>query len=267
MIFNAIRAKKLCLLICFAVAGLTACGGGGGGTVATTPSSTAVVLTTLTNGQGVARVKGSGRVGLIFSPDISVVTRDFNAASSSGPLDASPENFPIVSSTATTTTRRGTLTEGTQTINVTFLNNNSTTNAYGLYFELSNDADLISVIGNAATAVPDSGTIIYTGVLSQNARSIVAPGQLGSFSIQVNYALKTFSIVGSAGGASLSGSGAIDTASGLFATSNASFGISGFTYSASIYGNLNGTGASSVSGVFYTNDSTPDYAGSFIGSR
>ena len=266
MVLPAIRAKKLSLLICFVVAGLTACGGGGGGTVATTPSSTAVVLTTLTNGQGVARLKGSnGSVALIFSHDISTVAQ--SATGSSGPLAVSAENFPIISSTATTTTRRGTLTEGTQTTNVTILKNNSTTNAYGLYFEVPNYADLISVFGAAATAVPDSGTIIYTGVLSQNARSIVAPGQLGSFSIQVNYALKTFSIVGSAGGASLSGSGAIDTASGLFATSNASFGISGFTYSATIYGNLNGTGASSVSGVFYTNDSTPDYAGSFIGSR
>ena len=41
----------------------------------------------------------------------------------------------------------------------------------------------------------------------------------------------------------------------------------GSTYTATIHGLLSGSGASSVTGVFHTNDSRPDYAGAFVAKK
>lgn len=267
--------KKIKLAVVISsVALMSACGGGGGGSapVVTAPTVRAVVLTTLSNGQGVGRVTVSnGKASmLMFSPDIVGVINGANKSAQNGSSDAFDvisADYPVISSTAATTTRRGTITSNGLTINVTFLENNRTNDAIGMYFEVPNDADLLSVVGTQLTSTPTSGVYLYTGVLTNNARSSVAPDQIGSVNINVDFSLKTFTILGSTSTMSISGGGVVDTVSGLFASSNISVSKNGVSYKATLYGNLNGAEARAVSGVFYTNDSVPDLAGSFISSR
>jgi hypothetical protein len=147
------------------------------------------------------------------------------------------------------------------------LNSKSTDEAFGAYIQMPNDADAIMIIGDSPTNIPSSGVIQYRGVFTQNARSVIAPGQIGSFIIEVNYDSKTFRINGATASLTLSGSGLINTATGLFAASTISVAVNGLNYSSSLYGNLNGAGANTIAGVFYTNDNAPDYSGSFIGSK
>jgi hypothetical protein len=258
------------IFLSFSIALISACGGGGG---STTPPVTlnAVVLSTLSNSQGISRITDTGMVGLIYSPQIANVTSSMNLAAQNGDdssiANIDPANFPIISTTVTTVTRRGTLTTDGLTLNVTALKNNSTDNAAGIYLEVPGDADILMVLGDSASSIPTTGTQTHIGAFTQNSRSIIAPGEIGTFSLTVNYATRIFNINASTSSTSLSGNGVIDISTGLYASTNISFSINGTPYTASLYGNLNGAGASSTSGIFYTNDSNPDYAGSFIGSR
>jgi hypothetical protein len=249
---------------------ISACGGGSSGSVQqATPALKADLLTILSNGQGVARLTSSTTVGLFFTPAVSEVIKSFNiaaASSDSSVLDISPENFPIISTTPISTTRKGTFSSNGTTLNVTLLTNNKSDKAKGIYFEIPNDADATLVGGSLYTIPSSAGVHLYTGTFSQHARSTVAPGQIGSFSLTVDLSLKTFKILGSTNDMQLSGNGLIDTTTGLFATSNSSISVNGLTYTGTLYGNLNDINGSAVSGIFYTNDSIPDFAGSFIGS-
>jgi len=251
---------------------LTGCGGGGSGSGANPPSQNlAVALSVLSNGQGIARISGGAIVGLVFSPQIATVVQDMNTSWQSGNSssvgDLNPSNFPVVSTTATTETRKGTITSDGVTVNATILKNNATNNATGRYIEIPGDADILIVVGDSSSNIPTTGTATFTGVFTQNARSVIAPGQLGTFSLSVNYSASTFTLNATSTSAALSGSGTINLTNGLFASSDMAFSVNGARYTANLYGNLNGGSATSVSGLFFTNDSTPDYAGSFIGSR
>ncbi len=252
------------------IAFLSGCGGGGGGG-SSASSNQAVVLSVLSNAQGIARITGGNSVGLFYSPQISTIVQSMNQSwqngSSSAVGDINPANFPVISTTATTETRKGTITSDGVTINVTALKNNATTNAAGVYFEIPGDADILMVAGDAASNIPTTGSGTFTGVFTQNARSVIAPGQLGSFTLTIDYAASTFVFNATTSTASLSGNGTINLATGLYASSNMSFSNNGVSYTANLYGNLNGSGVTSVSGLFFTNDTTPDYAGSFFGSR
>jgi hypothetical protein len=273
--FNKIIMKyslKNLFVIVF-VAALSACGGGGGGSQQAVEenSSTAEVLVSLSDSQGVARISGDDSVGLIYLPEISTFVSSYNSSSdnnnSSGIASLNPSSFPVISTTTSTETRRGTFTIDGSSINVTALKNNQTSNAFGIYLELPGYADGYMMAGDSVSQIPASGNQSFAGAFTQNARSIIAPGTIGSFSLDVNFSQRTFSLNASTASTSLTGSGVINISNGLFATSNATFGRNGVNYPATVYGNLIGSGASSVIGVFYTNDTSPDYAGTFLGSR
>lgn len=250
---------------------LTACGGGGGGSSSPAqPTTSAVALSVLSNAQGIARITSPTSVGLVYSPEIAALVQGMNTpsqGSSSTIADISPTNYPVISTTATTETRRGTLTLGGTTINVTALKNNLTTNAAGAYLEIPGDADILLVLGHPATSIPTSGTSTYTGVFTNNSRAVIAPGELGTFSLVIDFAGRTFTVTASTATSSLSGSGTVDVSAGLFASTNVLFTKNSQAYTSNLYGNLNGSGASSITAIFFTSDSTPDYAGSMIGSK
>jgi hypothetical protein len=66
----------------------------------------------------------------------------------------------------------------------------------------------------------------------------------------------------------LNGSGFIDASTGRISSGNLTFtSPSSTTYGASTFGNLTGSGASDVSGVYYTNDTNPDYSGAYAGTK
>jgi hypothetical protein len=260
--------KILLLLISLFVA---SCGGGGDSGGIAKIKTTATTLVTLSNGQGVGRIIGENKIGFIYSPEISTVIRDINNQSnnesSSSIADIDPNNFPVISTTPISELRRGVLESDGTSLNVSLLNSKSTEDAFGAYIQMPNDADAIMMIGDSPTNIPLGGVVQYRGVFTQNARSVIAPGQIGSFIIEVNYDSKTFKINAGTSSLTLSGSGLINTSTGLFASAAVAVAVNGLNYSSSLYGNLNGERANTISGVFYTNDNIPDYSGSFIGSR
>lgn len=54
---------------------------------------------------------------------------------------------------------------------------------------------------------------------------------------------------------------------GKLTSVDASIIANGSAYTATIHGLLSGAGASSVTGVFHTNDSRPDYASAFVAKK
>ena len=91
--------------------------------------------------------------------------------------------------------------------------------------------------------------------------------EIGSLSMTANFSNNTFSINGTSTNSSLTGTGFIDPANGRISSADLTFTKSGSSYGATTMGNLTGNGATDVSGVFYTNDTNPDYAGAYAGSR
>lgn len=258
------------ILTAFLTAMLVACGGsGGGGEVITKDPIKFTALSVLPNKQGIARITGGDTVGMIFSVELADVIASANSSANddSSIAKIDPNDFPIISTTATTKTRRGTSTSDGVTLNITVVQNNATDNAAGIYLEIPNEPDIIMVVGESLSAIPASGTITYRGFFTKNAASVVAPGQIGSFVMIVDFGLNTFTINATTSSMALSGGGVINPSNGLYASTNLSVGVDGVTYIASLYGNLNGISANSVSGIFHTNDFAPDFSGSFIGSR
>lgn len=259
------------ILATASVALLAACGGGGGGVEQAKEEPIKITaLVVLSNGQGVGRITGGDSVGLVYSPQITSFITGANAASENGEsssISLDPNNFPVVSTTQRTETRRGTITADGSTFNVTALKNNLTTDAGGIYFEVPSEPDILMVVGDPPSAIPTTGTATYTGFFTQNAPSVIAPGQIGTFVMNVNFGSRTFTINASTSSLALSGNGVINSTTGLYVSTNINVAINGLSYVASLYGNLNGIAAKSVSGLFHTNDSSPDFAGSFVGSK
>ena len=103
----------------------------------------------------------------------------------------------------------------------------------------------IMVIGDGFSNPPASGVANYTGTSTSNARSVIAPGQIGTFTLSVNFGTKTFTFNSATERFTSSGNGAIDLANGLFATSNMNIVANGIAYSGTMYGQLNGNLATS----------------------
>jgi len=266
------------LLWAILIASLSGCGGDGesGGTngspiIIPQIFKPYVVLTNQSNGDGVARGVVGNSVSLVYSSSIAGVVDSANASSPSAPTtlvpDLNPANFPITQSSTGYALRKGTYSSAGTTLNLSILINSSTSSALGFYFEIPGSTDSLVVFGDKLTSPPVSGTFSYSGILTQNARSIAAPGEIGTFKFTVDFANRTFTIQGSTTNLTMTGSGVIDVVTGLYATSNLTVNARGAAYTGTMYGNLNATNAIATSGVFYTNGSIPQYSGSFIGSR
>jgi hypothetical protein len=244
---------------------LGACGGGG----SDAPTAKFNALSVLSNGQGIARgiTSNNSKITLVYAPQISATIAGANNTNGGGIEELNPSAFPVLSNTDRYVTTKGTVVSEGTTLNVTTLQNKSTTNANALFIEMKNDADSIMVIGDGFSNPPTSGVASYSGTSTANARSVIAPGQIGTFNLTVNFGTKTFTFNSTTDKFTSSGSGTIDSANGLFATSSMSIVANGVAYNGTLYGQLNGNLATSVTGIIFTNDLTPDYAGSFIGSR
>lgn len=245
---------------------LSACGGGG----SDAPTAKFNALSVLSNGQGIARglTSNNSKITLVYAPQIAATIASANNTSGSGGIEElNPSAFPVLTNTDRYIVTKGTVISAGTTLNVTTLQNKSTTNATALFVEMQNDADSIMVIGDGFSNPPASGIANYTGTSTSNARSVIAPGQIGTFTLTVNFGTKTFTFNSATERFTSSGSGAIDLANGLFATSSMNIVANGIGYSGTLYGQLNGNLATSVTGIIFTNDTAPDFAGSFIGSR
>ena len=76
-----------------------------------------------------------------------------------------------------------------------------------------------------------------------------------------------FQYNGTSGGVGVSGSGALGTANGRFATSGLSVTSGSSSYGGTMHGLMHVSGTTATSGIFHTSGSSPAYIGAFVGSR
>lgn len=248
--------KKIIVAI-FILSTLSACGGGGGGTLSAT------ALTVFNDGAGVARVVNSNGSEFVYiAPNI---VADVNATNNSGsvtPVDIT--QYPIMSQSNGYNLRQGTMTADGVTANVIVAEKIGSGTASIVYI-YNNSGDALAAGGGSFSSAP-SGSHTYNGLYIAGGR-YSSFAETGSLSMTANFADNTFSINGISTNSSLTGTGFIDPANGRISSANLTFIGSGSSYGATTMGNLTGNGATDVSGVFYTNDTNPDYAGSYAGSR
>lgn len=246
-----------------ATLGLAACGGGG--SVSQSYSSVSV----LNDGSGVAKANLDSTTALVLIPNVDTYIANGNA----GLNGAGDDNFelnqvPIIGTTSVATIRQGAVSASDGiSQNITVYEINDATEGFGLvelpqygvsYFIAASEKPLSNV---------PSGTFTYTG------NQVVRHWQGGSFkefgdvTINADFTNKSFDYTGSSSNAALNGTGYLDTSTGRLTDVDASLTANGSTYTATIHGLLSGSGASSVTGVFHSNDSTPDYAGAFVAKK
>jgi len=245
----------------FILSTLSACGGGGGGGGSSTLSATA--LTVFNDGAGVARVVRSDGVEFVYiAPNIVADVNATNNNNSVTPVDVT--QYPIVSQSNGYNLRQGTVSANGAAVNVIVAEKIGSGKASIAYL-YDNSGDAIAAGGGAYSSAP-SGSHTYNGIYVAGGR-YSAFAEIGSLSMSANFSNNTFSINGTSTNSSLTGTGFIDPANGRISSGNLTFTVSGSSYGATTMGNLTGSGATDVSGVYYTNDTNPDYAGAYAGSR
>ena len=252
--------KKLVLAApCLAM--LAACGGSSTGAVSYT------ALKVFSNGDGVGRGVASDGTKLVFiTPDVGATVEAANIGSSDA-LNVTASDFPVVQNLATNAKlRQGAVTIEGIAANVTIVEDLGG-DASLILFDIPNYASLGMAGGSAMTGNP-TGTHTYNGTMTMGSRSSGGAGQqLGSFAMSANFDTQAYSFSGSTTNHSLNGTGLIDTASGRFSSNNLNATTFGTERSATMYGELHGNAANSVSGVFHTNESSATYSGGFVGSK
>ena len=241
---------------------LAACGGSGSSGVSFT------TLSVVGNGDGIARgVTNTGEEALLYSPDVAAVVASANAASSSDIANVRASDFPITSQSGNARIRSGTTTSEGITLNVTALEDIRTSDTAAIFIQMpSRYNDLSMVTGTAYTNTP-SGSYTYNGTQATTSSNTTAPGATGSFTMVADFGQSTFQYNGTSGGVGVSGSGALDTANGRFATSGLSVTSGSSSYGGTMHGLMHGSGATATSGIFHTSGSSPAYIGAFVGSR
>lgn len=252
---------KYCVAISAAFA-LTACGGGGG------VSSSFSAVSVLSDRSGVARVSGESQT-LVLIPEVDA----YIAQGNSGGTGTSDDNFeldqvPIIGSTSVATIRQGAVTDKSgNSQNITVYEINNADEGFGLV-EVPQYGVVYFIAGSERplSNIP-SGSFTYTG------NQVVRHWQGGSFKefgnvvIDADFTNNEFVYSGNSTNAGVNGIGYLDTSTGKLTSVDANIIANGSTYTATIHGLLSGAGASSVTGVFHTNDSRPDYAGAFVAKK
>ncbi|MFD1194020.1 hypothetical protein ACFQ3C_05005 [Seohaeicola saemankumensis] len=241
---------------------LSACGGGSTSVV---PSASFTTLRAFSDGAGVGRgVASDGTETVFIAPDIAAVVAGANQSSGNEVVDVQFSDFSVVQTLPTAVVRSGTITVEGEVANVLIIEDNGG-EAGLVYLEFPGYADAVFAVGSAYGAAP-GGEFTYSGAHIVSNR-IFGGAEVGDFTLTANFTNGTFSYNGSTTNTSLTGSGGIDVANGRFASGSLTSTVSGSTATASMYGQLHGDTAQSVSGVFHTNEANPTYAGAFVGSR
>lgn len=255
---------------------LAACGGGStsssGGNINTppplvtpTPTVNFTTLRAFSDGAGVGRgVASDGSEAVFIAPEISAVVAEANQTSANPVNDIQFSDFAVVQTLPTAVVRQGTVTFEGEVANVLIVEDNSG-EAGLVYLEFPGFADAVFATGSAYGTAPN-GAFTYNGVHVIGDR-FSGGTEDGNFTLTADFNNRTFGYSGATASTTLTGSGAIDTANGRFTSNNLSSNVSGSTNSASMYGQLHGSSAQAVSGVFHTNESDPNFAGAFVGNR
>ena len=236
-----------------------------GGSTSNTPTASFTTLKGFSDGAGVGRgVTSDGKEMLFITSGIAETVAAANQSAANPVGDIQFSDFAVVQTLPTAVVREGTITIEGVVANVTIVENNDG-KAGIIYLVLPDLSNAVLVTGSAYGTAPN-GSFTYNGVhiimdrFSGNAED-------GAFTLTADFNNKSFYYSGTTNNSSLTGSGLIDTQNGRFASSNLTSNVSGDTNTASMYGQLHGSSAQSVTGVFHTNESDPSYAGAFVGSR
>lgn len=255
MIYKTILTIPVVLLV-------AACGGGGGGDSASVNFTT---LKAFSDSAGVGRgVASDGTETVFIAPDIAEVVASANASSDVPLDDIQFSDFAITQTLETAVVREGTVTIEGEVANVLIVEDNSG-EAGLVYLEFPGFADAVFASGSAFGTAPN-GTFTYNGV-HVIADRFNGGAEDGNFTLTANFNNRTFNYNGGTLNSSLTGNGVIDTANGRFSSGSLVSNAGSDVGTASMYGQLHGNAAQSVSGVFHTNESDPFYGGAFVGSR
>ena len=241
---------------------LSACGGGG--TVGTFSANKI-----FSDGAGVGRltVKRSNEQGYLIAPDIVAVGAELNSITGNDLIELNPDDFPVIQVLSNgTRVHQGAVISNGIGVNLTMYvePGEETTIAY---YSVPGYANMLLATGVAYTQAP-SGNYTYSGTQIAGPRgNFNTSPSVGSFDLSANFDTSSFSYSGVSSNYSLSGSGYINKGNGQLSSSNMNFQTGGSNRTATLNGLLHGSSAQGVSGVFYTNESNPAFAGGFSGTR
>lgn len=251
--------KKFVLLGC--VCGLSACGGGGGQIDASYKT-----LRVFSDSSGVAVGTGSdGSKALVLMPEISAVVTEINSTSDTSDTELNLEDFPVVGNTERSTIRQGAVTEDGLTQNFLIYEIDGE-QGFGLVTLPEYDMKYLLVSGSEMIGNP-SGAFTYTGDQIVEAWQSGAFREVGTVTIGANFDTNSFTYSGETANSSLTGTGILEVDQGRFTDIDATLIVSGQSYETTIHGLVNGNVAETATGVFHTNDSTPDYVGAFVAKK
>ena len=251
------------ILILPAILALSACGGGGGtnGIV-----DSVNVLDTFTDGGGaisaVSTADGVTVRELLVSP-----TTDIDAGDTVSNVQIS--NVQIFGSDAYSEFYTGTATVNGVSIDGRQYVNKTEDNLVITSVDIPNAA-LLGTAGLPPSSTPTSGRFTYAGTNVAALRNGRAE-ETGTFTMTVDFG------DGTTGSATLNGSTSntsisatnmpVNVQDGSFAHDNATISGNWANGEAMVYGNLHGSGAAGVSGIYYDKAGSPNVAGAFIGNK
>lgn len=260
MKFNIILTVPVVML-------LAACGGGSSA-ISNNPTANYSTVKVFSDDAGVARVVSTDGVqGYVIVPDVASVVSTANSLTAEDLANVQVSDFPVVQVlNSNANLRQGAMTVEGQVANVTAIEDLGG-EAAAFFIEFPGYANALIVSGTQPVSIP-TGAYQYQGTLGTGVRNVNnAQPEFGAFTLDANFAAQSFNINGSTLSDTLSGSGVINNSIGTINSNNLALTTSGENRSATLYGQFHGNAASSVSGVFHSNENTPVYAGFIVGSR
>lgn len=249
------------VLLAFFSSVITACGGG-----ESDVRDSAVPLRAFSDGSGIGRYNSL----LFYTPDLRATmnSEEENDNPENGIKFPDSSNIPVVAQYLYADLRRGVATFENESINVAAIVDRRSAETAAVFMEVPDRSDLI-VVGSKPSLVdvPRSGIYRYTGTQTSGERSVPAPGQIGAFTLDVNFSTGAFVFSGQTATFSATASGSFDVTVGLFASESVTITADGRSYVGHLYGQLHGAGARGTTGIIVTDDFQADYAGAFIGVR
>ena len=240
---------------------LTACGGGGGSV--TESYSTIRVFG---DGAGVGRATSSAGVEAYFiSPEIveTIYYANANADNQVTP-DLNISDYPLVGQLGGYDFREGTV-DGVPMTAVYKTGEPGDADSAVMYF-LVDDTQLVFTSLNKLTGSP-RGTYTFTGLYSVDDRFLDFT-EIGDVILDANFSNGSFTINANSASTQLQGSGFLNTSSGQISSIDLNFTEPGvWAEKASILGSVGGRNATTVTGVWHTNEDTPAYEGAIIAHR
>ena len=242
--------KKFILLGC--VCGLSACGGGG-----SSVSLNATTERVFQDGSGVASAKyEDGTVAYLLGPDIALEVAAVNQDNSVDRIDTS--DYSIIQRLNGYTIRQGA--EGNANV---FVAENDSTGANSMVYVVNIYGDGL-LVGTKPTSNLPSGTHTYSGLYTVGDRR-VGGSDIGTATVTANFNNGSFDISAASSTTTLEGSGFLEPSNGNLSGTNFTFiDPVNTAYTASIIGKIGSRdGSDEAVGLWYTNDTNPDFGGGF----